>query len=123
MKNSISNFLRAYGEHFESASHATPHWESFFKIARGTFRKGLEGFSTEVVINKGHFYFSGFFRDVYDNVWYFSISDVRSKDFNLLIRTAKDFKDYTGGFNRFLKLDENLFDNIQNMVLREAGNG
>ncbi|MFW6124370.1 MAG: hypothetical protein ACOC5G_04030 [Acidobacteriota bacterium] len=57
----------------------------------------------------GHYFLSGFIkRD--NNFIYFSISDVRhfpkSWIDNILIRTAKDENDYTGGSNCYTTLDK-----------------
>ena len=55
--------------------------------------------------NVGHYYISGFFK-VDEQPYYISISDVRycnPTNINLLIRTAKDYRDFTGGNNHFIK--------------------
>lgn len=61
----------------------------------------------------GHYYLSGFF-DVNEQSYYYSISDVRYFNVdNILLRTAKNHKDYTGGSNHYVKLNENmLIDNL-----------
>ena len=56
----------------------------------------------------GHFYISGFFElenkeNGNKQTFYFSIEDLRVNS-TFLIRTAKDFKDYTGGKNCYLSL-------------------
>ena len=66
--------------------------------------------------NTGHYYISGFFK-VDEQPYYISISDVRysyPQNVNLLIRTAKDYKDYTGGSNHyinFMDMEDNIFKN------------
>ncbi len=64
--------------------------------------------------NVGHYYISGFFK-VDEQPYYISLSDVRycnPENINLLIRTAKDYKDFTGGTNhyiRFMDMEDNVF--------------
>jgi hypothetical protein len=62
---------------------------------------------TDIKFSNGHYYFSGF-ATKNNKVIYFSIPDVRygwaSDGLNLLIRTAKDYKDYTGGSNNYSSL-------------------
>ena len=58
--------------------------------------------------NVGHYFISGFFT-VGEQPYYYSLSDVRYfPDDKLLIRTAKDYRDFTGGTNHFLPLEENM---------------
>lgn len=92
-----------------SGSYNSPEFESFAR----TFRKELKtqlnnaGFSF-AVYDVGHFYVSGFFRDDQSGqLFYFSLSDVRSFPFDrLLVRTATDIKDYTGGPNNYVRLEQ-----------------
>lgn len=68
--------------------------------------------ATDFEYNKGYYYVSGFFK-VNDQHFYFSISDVRLfYDNNLLIRTAKDNKDYTGGSNNYVKIKSGMYKDI-----------
>lgn len=63
--------------------------------------------------NTGHYYISGFFT-VNEQPYYISISDVRHfPSDNMLIRTAKDYKDFTGGTNHYIKIQDNMFKDIQ----------
>ena len=68
-------------------------------------RTWLKAFCKEIgainfELHTGHYYFYGFF--MYKNqYWYFSSGDCRFKLFSgMLIRTAKNNKDYTGGCNQ-----------------------
>ena len=62
---------------------------------------------TDIKYSNGYYYFSGF-APKNNKTIYFSIPDVRygwaSDGLNLLIRTAKDYKDYTGGSNNYSSL-------------------
>ena len=61
--------------------------------------------------NTGHYYLSGFF-DVNNQSYYYSINDVRcSRSNNMLIRTAQNHKDFTGGTNHYIPLGENMLIN------------
>ena len=64
--------------------------------------------------NVGHYYISGFFK-VHEQPYYVNLSDVRycnPYNISLLIRTAKDYKDFTGGTNHyipFMDMEDNVF--------------
>lgn len=93
---------------FESSSSLTPEFAEFFKDVKCFVKKELKG-DFEFNIHRGHFYFSGFAKNKITNKWaYFSASDVRHfKDGwfnNLLVRTAQNDKDYTGGNNNYSQL-------------------
>lgn len=63
--------------------------------------------------NTGHYYVSGFFT-VEEQPYYISISDVRYEDVDsILIRTAKDYRDFTGGRNNFRPIEDGMLDNIE----------
>ena len=62
---------------------------------------------TNIKFDYGFYYFSGFFTSATGQVYYLSCSDVRHFGYNqLLIRTAKDYKDYTGGSNQYVNVDK-----------------
>ena len=60
--------------------------------------------ATDIKLNKGYYYCSGFF-NVGEQVYYISSADVRTSNINalgvsgIMYRTAKDRTDYTGGVN------------------------
>ena len=59
-----------------------------------------------IEMNYGFYYFSGFFTSSTGQVYYFSCSDVRHWNYErLLIRTAKDYQDFTGGSNNFCSVN------------------
>lgn len=97
---------------FESSSIKTPEFLSFARIFKKEFKQELdkEYNVTKIEFNVGHFYISGFFQLDNEKIFYFSISDVRwfSKD-RMLLRTAKTFRDFTGGMNNQIKLKEDMF--------------
>jgi len=89
--------------YFESSCYTTPEFKSFSIKFKRLFKKAVP--ADEYVISPGHFYISWFVRRG-DKYVYFSIDDVRPKwNWRFLIRTAKGFKDYTGGSNKFTDID------------------
>ena len=70
----------------------------------------------DIKVSNGYYYFTGFAKKNNQTIYY-SISDVRQNHNHetLLIRTAKDYKDYTGGSNNFCSLDK---ENIQELANR-----
>jgi hypothetical protein len=59
----------------------------------------------DIKIEINYFYASGFFTSPSGQVYYLSTPDVRFNNFDkdILIRTAHNYKDYRGGFNRYCK--------------------
>ena len=100
---------------FESSCGLTPEFQSFYGNIRSHLKKEL-GNDFDFSIRRGHFEFYGFAKNKQTEKWaYFSASDVRYfKDAwhdNLLIRTALNDRDYTGGSNcytTFPKLKDGL---------------
>jgi|GEM_PF-4130051 len=77
----------------------------------------LAGF-IEIKVSNGYYYFSGF-AEKNGKLIYFSISDVRHfpKE-RLLLRTATDRKDYTGGPNNYAELNNDDINRIANRLIR-----
>jgi hypothetical protein len=58
---------------------------------------------TNIKMDYGFYYFSGFLTSKNGQIYYFSCSDIRHFNYNqLLIRTATSYKDYTGGSNQYI---------------------
>ena len=91
---------------FESSCYKTPQYVSWFKSFKADFKKFLNSKGiTEIDISKpNHFDMSGFFRKG-TQAYYFHVGDLRWYKSDMLIRTAKDFKDYTGGSNDSISLE------------------
>lgn len=91
-------------KNFESSCSKTPEYLAWHRLFKREFSKFLkERGATEIQIGKpNHFDASGFFRTQSGQAWYFRIEDLRWSKNSMLIRTARDFKDYTGGANRCL---------------------
>jgi hypothetical protein len=108
---------------FESSSQKTPEFKHFAKVFKKEFTSELKSIGvSNIVFSVGHFYLSGFFT-AFGQAYYFSISDVRGMDYcmevnpescmcQLLIRTAKDYKDYSGGINNYVKFRAGMSGDI-----------
>jgi len=93
-----------------------------FSTFKRLFRKGLTKElykigATNIVFSYGHYYISGFFT-MNTQAYYFSLSDVRhgfvfnrNGEAEIMYRTAKNYKDYTGGGNQWLLIEEDMFVN------------
>ena len=101
---------------FESSSQRTPEYLKAHRTFKREFSKILKPICKEILISKpNHFDITGFFKLNDDRIYYFSIGDLRN-DKTFLIRIAEDFKDYTGGSNNFLSLDESFINNLLNKL-------
>ena len=91
---------------FESSCERTPEYREWHRIFKREFKAYLSSKgATNVEIGKpNHFDMSGFFTSKTGQIYYFSIGDLRWSKSQMLIRTAKDYKDYTGGSNGFASL-------------------
>ena len=106
MKKTINLLL---GE-FESSCYATPQFKAFTSVFKSEFKKELKTIKAEnIVFSVGHFYLSGFFT-VGELIYYFDIGDVRMTQRTVLIRVAKDYKDYSGGSNHYFEIKQNMFE-------------
>lgn len=90
-----------YCQGFESATRNTPEFNKFFRSFKKEFTEELQNANCKnIVFHKGHFYLSGFFTTIDGRIYYFFLSDVRDfNNFTMYVRTAKDYKDFTGGVN------------------------
>lgn len=79
----------------------------FFRNEKRRITAYLKEFGcTDIKINYGFYYFYGFFTSKTGQIYYFNSSDVRHFGYNrLMYRTAKDYKDYTGGMNQYINVD------------------
>lgn len=115
MKRAISETQKE----FESASCRTPEYLSWHRLFKKEFSAFLmEKGATEIQIGKpNHFDMSGFYT-LMGQIFYFSVGDLRGFKDTMLIRTAKSYKDYTGGPNQYASLSSidsftNDFNNIR----------
>lgn len=105
MKRAISETQKE----FESSSSRTPEYLSWHRLFKREFTKLLlsEGVrAVNIEIGKpNHFDISGFFT-VNGQTWWFRVEDIRWSKDRMLIRTAQSNRDYTGGTNQFIPLDQ-----------------
>ena len=97
------------GYTFESSSGLTEPFAQFSRQMKKELTKRMTGYDL-ISYSRGHFYFSAFLKNqANEKLVYVNCSDVRySQDAwykNLLVRTAKHDKDYTGGSNDWATLD------------------
>lgn len=114
------NLIKNYkGFEFSSGGQTGADYKSFESKMRGVIKSAAEAVGANLAsFSRGHYDCSAFVeRD--GKFAYVSISDVRffSNDWidNILIRTAKGTKDYTGGSNSWTTL-LNLSDNIDRIL-------
>jgi hypothetical protein len=90
-------------------------FKEFFRKEKSRLSKILkEKGCTEIKLDYGFYYFSGFFTSQSGQVYYLSCSDVRHFGYdNLLIRTAKDYKDFSGGSNNYVGIDKQSIMNFR----------
>ena len=110
MKKSLE--LLALG--LESSSEATPEWKKFASQFRRDITVEINHIGgTLTGFSRGHFDCSGFLRSSNDTCYYFSTSDLRGvTEPSLLIRTAQDEKDYTGGSNNYTDWSHGMFSEL-----------
>lgn len=100
--NGVKTIERWVGYEFESSSGTTKEFLEFAKDFKKYIKTNLPEGAELVSFSKGHFEVYGFIKRE-DKYVYFSISDIRHFSdgwYNdILIRTANDEKDYTGGSN------------------------
>ena len=92
---------------FSSGPTIGKDFRQFSKEFKKEIKKRLPEGAELVTWNVGHYDISGFIKRG-DKYVYFSISDVRyfKNEWynNILVRTAKDTNDYTGGSNNYVSL-------------------
>ena len=109
----FNKVLYLLGFVFESSCSRTPQYLEFHRIFKREFTAVLKPFIKEVDIHKpNHFDITGFFKLNDDRIFYFSVGDLRWNKESVMIRTAKDFKDYSGGSNNEINLDKDFIANL-----------
>lgn len=91
-----------------SGSDLGQDFKDFFRKEKKRISKVLtEMGCTNIDMHYGFYYFSGFFTSKSGQVYYFSSSDVRHFGYDkLLYRTARDYKDFTGGSNCYVSTNK-----------------
>ena len=130
MKTLINRLYAGEG-HFSSGGRNSEQFNTFFNDFLKSFTYQLKRLkATEIEFSKGHFELSGFFK-INEQHYYFSLGDVRhgyifntySQKPELLIRTTQYNKDYTGGQNTFVAIQDGMYKEIArkfNLEISEA---
>lgn len=111
-KQGIKGIEKWLDYEFESSSSLTPEFAQFRRDIKSYIKKSLsKGLTLIMSFGTLHFAFSGFIKnEATEKFIYFSSSDVRGGYNgwynNLLIRTADNAKDYSGGSNQSCKITE-----------------
>ncbi len=114
--------MRFVKEHHETqfggGTHTTPAFDSYVRKTRNEFKKVFSDIASKIKIRGGHFYWSGFLTRKRDGlVVYFCVSDVRfSREQPMMVRTAKNYKDYTGGHNQWVNIDADFEENFRRKI-------
>ena len=89
-------------------SDLSKEFKSFFRREKARITKALQAMGcTNIELDYGFYYFSGFFTSQSGQAYYLSCSDVRHFPYTrLLYRTAKNYKDFTGGMNQYVDKDK-----------------
>jgi len=100
--------------YFESSSGVTDEQIAFWKVFRADMRRILKGKIKRIELIKNHFEMFGFFETNSGKIYFFDTGDLRwaAKQYGMLIRTAKDFTDWTGGSNNTIMFDEQFKENL-----------
>ena len=92
---------------FQSSSGKTEEFKTFSRNFKSAIKEQIKGEFELESFTVGHFYLSGYLRSLMhpDQLLYFSTSDVRYFQDewvdHILIRTAKNTTDYSGGRNHY----------------------
>lgn len=116
----LAKFVSDYSNYqFESSTEKTKEFQSFATKFKNVIKSILEETDPNFILdsfNVGHFYVSGFIKNQANNKFvYFSISDVRCSNVRhdvldrILVRTAQHNKDFSGGTNNFVELENFKF--------------
>lgn len=108
-------------EEFVSSCFKTRQYLTWHELFKKEFKKFLiEKGASKIDIGKSnHFDMNGFFTSKRGQIYYFSISDLRWSKNTMLLRTAKNYKDYTGGSNCSVSLESaEQFENDFNRIVK-----
>jgi hypothetical protein len=100
----------------QSSSVKTPEFKEFARAFKSMLAKELQSVGAKLEdYSVGHFDVNGFFKKD-EQLYYFSFGDVRGMEFvinrgdkvRMMYRTAKHLKDWTGGSNQWVDIEENF---------------
>ena len=105
----------------ESSTVKTSEFKALASAFKTALKKELQTLgATMTAYSVGHFYINGFFRKD-GKCYYFSFGDVRGMEFvlkrgdkvRMMYRTANDEKDFRGGGNNWVYVEEGMAENIR----------
>ena len=99
--------------HYESSSSVTEEYKVAKRDFRSVLKKMFKG-DNVIIGSCPHFEFTGFINRGMKYV-YFSTSDLRWKS-DMLVRTAKNDTDWTGGHNNFVRYNEDFDEKFKTKV-------
>ena len=116
----LAKFVSDYSNYqFESSTEKTKEFTSFATKFKNVIKSILEETNPNFILDNfsvGHFYVAGFIKNQENNKFvYFSIFDVRCHNVRhdvldrILVRIAQHNKDFTGGTNNFVELENFKF--------------
>lgn len=83
-------------------------FDKFYRAFNREFKKLASSLGcTDIMLSKSYFFFSGFFTCPNGQIVYIHFEDWRWMT-GLYVRTAESYKDYTGGSNHHLPIDEGV---------------
>jgi len=91
--------------HYENSSSVTEEYKAAKRDFISVLKKMFKGYNV-IIESCPHFEFTGFINHGTKYV-YFSTDDLRWKS-NMLVRTAKNDTDWTGGCNNFIEYNEDF---------------
>ncbi len=109
-----------FSQELESSCFTTPEWNKVYRQATNYLKKLIKPHASTIKFRKGHFYFSGFIQTNAGDWFYISIFDARNKIDRILIRTAKNDKDFTGGGNHYITFDERFEERLIRFINPDA---
>lgn len=107
----MSFIARRIENHIEDYGPVTsPDFKRFHREFKVAFNNELEKIGATLEMCKaGHYYIFGFFKLGTGDLYYYSISDVRHfPRAQMMYRTAKHLKDWTGGTNQFVNIEDDM---------------
>lgn len=89
-------------------SDLSPAFKSAFRMEKNRITKHLTSIGcTEIKFDYGFEYFSGFFTSKSGQVYYLSASTDKVGNYDqLMYRTARNYKDFSGGTNQWVNRNE-----------------
>lgn len=111
----VSQLLNQGYDYFGSGGVNSEEFINFYELFCNSFHRELKRIGAfDFVFSKNHFSLNGFFK-LKEQVYYFSLSDVRTqygRPEDLLIRTAKNYRDFTGGANKYVKVGIGMYRQV-----------